>query len=91
MCTHLVNHVQSPIYPHLGTFLWQIMSILTDERSPLLEEPLNHKESLPGPRDISRSNRFGILAGVWLATFLSVSPRDTFSRTNLCSHAGIQS
>jgi len=49
------------------------MSMLTDERSPLLEEPSNIKKHTLGPHDISRSNRFGILAGVWLATFLSVS------------------
>lgn len=53
--------------------LRQIMSMLTDERSPLLEEPSNIKKHTLGPHDISRSNRFGILAGVWLATFLSVS------------------
>ena len=27
----------------------------------------------PGPLEISRSNRYAILAGIWIATFLSVS------------------
>ncbi|KAL1706287.1 major facilitator superfamily domain-containing protein [Schizophyllum commune] len=44
------------------------------ERQPLLEG--NGASSAaprrPGPRDISRSHRYGILAGVWAATLLSV-------------------
>ena len=28
--------------------------------------------NLPGPLEISRSNRYAILAGIWMATFLSV-------------------
>ena len=27
----------------------------------------------PGPLEITRSTRYGILAGLWMATFLSVS------------------
>lgn len=50
-----------------------IMSIPTDERQPLLESSIDLKKQPPGPHDISRSNRIGILAGVWTATFLSVS------------------
>lgn len=30
-------------------------------------------EKRPGPLEISRSNRHAILAGIWVATFLSVS------------------
>lgn len=60
------------------------MSILT-ERDPLLKntpsrsgvipaqavkEPV-HSHS-PGPLEITRSSRYGILAGIWLAQFLSV-------------------
>lgn len=48
------------------------MSIPTNERQPLLGGTSELKKQAPGPRDISRSNRFGILAGVWMATFLSV-------------------
>ena len=44
------------------------------ERQPLLER--NGASSAaprrPGPRDISRSHRYGILAGIWAATLLSV-------------------
>lgn len=47
------------------------MSIPTDERQPLLGGSSDPKKQAPGPRDISRSNRYGILAGVWMATFLS--------------------
>ncbi|KAF9445772.1 MFS general substrate transporter [Macrolepiota fuliginosa MF-IS2] len=47
------------------------MSIPTDERQPLLGGSDDLKKQPPGPREISRSNRFGILAGVWMATFLS--------------------
>lgn len=31
-----------------------------------------HEKQGPGPRDISKSTRYGILAGIWAATFLSV-------------------
>ncbi|KXN83411.1 Vacuolar basic amino acid transporter 1 [Leucoagaricus sp. SymC.cos] len=47
------------------------MAIPTDERQPLLEGSTDLKKQPPGPRSISRSNRFGILAGVWMANFLS--------------------
>jgi hypothetical protein len=54
------------------------------ERDPLLNrdserlgdvEEIAHKrkdEKRVGPRDISRSTRYGILAGIWTATCLSV-------------------
>jgi len=47
------------------------------ERDPLLrtEQQLElafpSKSSKPGPLDISQSTRYGILAGIWVATFLS--------------------
>lgn len=51
------------------------------EADPLI--PHEHPENLhtngkitkhrPGPLELSRSARYGILAGVWSATFLSVS------------------
>lgn len=46
------------------------------ERDPLIKNasqaaPLT-VESKNGPLDISRSRRYGILAGIWSATFLSV-------------------
>ncbi|VDB85201.1 unnamed protein product [Peniophora sp. CBMAI 1063] len=38
------------------------------ENTPLLA---SHKhESLPGPREISRATRYGVLAGIWTANFL---------------------
>jgi hypothetical protein len=49
------------------------MSMPTNERQPLLEGSSSSKKHAQGPQDISRSNRFGILAGVWMATFLAVS------------------
>lgn len=49
------------------------MTISTDERQPLLEGSLDLKKRPPGPHDLSQSTRVGILAGVWMATFLSVS------------------
>lgn len=59
------------------------------ERDPLitLAEPAEHqsrdingKLSEPrrlGPLEISKSTRYGILAGIWTATFLSVRPHAT--------------
>ncbi|KAI0062144.1 MFS general substrate transporter [Artomyces pyxidatus] len=54
---------------------------MPSERAPLLENgdsrscsappAQNHK---PGPMEISRSTRYGILAGIWVANFLSVRP-----------------
>lgn len=56
------------------------------ERDPLLHgqpEQGDGVEALPpkdprrlGPLEISRSTRYGILAGLWTATFLSVSSPD---------------
>lgn len=52
------------------------------ERDPLLQhheqqqgEGYSRKgvNRAPGPLDISRSTRYGILAGLWMGTFLSVS------------------
>ncbi|KAF5351470.1 hypothetical protein D9757_012871 [Collybiopsis confluens] len=40
------------------------------EREPLLGRALSLKKR-PGPHEISRSMKYGILAGVWSATFLS--------------------
>ncbi|KNZ77919.1 hypothetical protein J132_03195 [Termitomyces sp. J132] len=53
------------------------MSLITSETEPLLARQSNHKQHVPrkarvGPREISRSTRYGILAGIWSATFLSV-------------------
>ena len=51
------------------------------ERDPLLQStsPQNGRGSVDeqekrglGPREIPRSTRYGILAGIWAATFLSV-------------------
>ncbi|KAG5735468.1 hypothetical protein E4T56_gene12854 [Termitomyces sp. T112] len=52
------------------------MSLITSETEPLLARQSNHKQHVPrkarvGPREISRSTRYGILAGIWSATFLS--------------------
>ncbi|KAG1731206.1 major facilitator superfamily domain-containing protein [Suillus paluster] len=54
------------------------------ERDPLLVNGSN-KHRLPGPRDISRSTRYGILVGLWSATFLSVSFSSKHSVTVLPS------
>ena len=49
-----------------------------EERDPLLldgDDPRPRNESKkykPGPLEISRTTRYGILAGIWAATFLSV-------------------
>ena len=54
------------------------------ERAPLLQDreldqQFQHGESqksvgrVLGPLEISRSTRYGILTGLWIATFLSVS------------------
>ena len=40
--------------------------------SPQVESLKEAKRRL-GPLEISRSNRYSILAGIWVATFLSVS------------------
>lgn len=55
------------------------------ERDPLLESTVVQPDSAiepsppntkivqkPGPLEITRSTRYGILAGIWMATFLSV-------------------
>ena len=51
----------------------------TDERTPLLPPTSNDSvqdrhiaQQLPGPLDLPRSTRYGILLGVWIANFLSV-------------------
>jgi hypothetical protein len=63
------------------------MTVVSFEREPLLREPSSRSSSTPrkesdfcpsslqpaGPLDISASSRQGILAGIWLAQFLSVS------------------
>lgn len=49
------------------------MSMPSAERQPLLPGSSDSKKCPLGPRDISFSNRVGILSGVWLASFLSVS------------------
>lgn len=58
------------------------MSALQNERTPLLgnsnDRPTitsiaNEVDAEPGPREIASSTRYGILAGVFLGTFLAVS------------------
>ena len=63
------------------------MTVVSSEREPLLREPSSRSNSTQrkesdfcpsflqpaGPFDISASSRRGILAGIWLAQFLSVS------------------
>ncbi|KIM80081.1 hypothetical protein PILCRDRAFT_98046 [Piloderma croceum F 1598] len=66
------------------------------ERDPLIKNasqvaPLNRSESKNGPLDISRSRRYGILAGIWSATFLSVvfpSISSDFNKSNQASWLG---
>jgi hypothetical protein len=41
------------------------------ETTPLLHDEQPKKQKL-GPLDIPRKTRYGILAGIWLATFLAV-------------------
>ncbi|KAF9032937.1 major facilitator superfamily domain-containing protein [Panaeolus papilionaceus] len=60
------------------------------ERDPLLARNSadsstddSSKKPHVGPLDISRSTRYGILAGIWTATFLSVSNRPFSSRFSL--------
>ena len=54
------------------------MSTLRDEeRDPLLQsedrqQTAEDKSYRQGPLEISRTTRYGILAGIWAATFLSV-------------------
>ena len=50
------------------------------ERDPLIKNarlsqtaPVTRAQHKNGPLEISRSRRYGILAGIWSATFLSVS------------------
>ena len=62
------------------------MQSSTAERVPLLAPPLDyHDENVQcseetnkpkelGPLDLSRSNRWAILCGIWMASFLSVRP-----------------
>lgn len=48
-----------------------------NERDPLLQAEngrTDDRVTNPGPMEIPRSTRYGILAGIWLATFLTVSP-----------------
>ncbi|KAJ3560302.1 hypothetical protein NP233_g10927 [Leucocoprinus birnbaumii] len=47
------------------------MSVPTDERQPLLDNASGLKKEPPGPHNISPSTRMRILAGVWMAIFLS--------------------
>ncbi|GJJ11782.1 hypothetical protein Clacol_006020 [Clathrus columnatus] len=59
------------------------MSTPNDERTPLLQQPTNNNTDVQapqqtskpqlGPLEISASNRRAILAGIWLATFLTNS------------------
>ncbi|KAL1746466.1 major facilitator superfamily domain-containing protein [Schizophyllum fasciatum] len=62
------------------------------EREPLLERNgTNTTARRPGPREISRSHRYGILAGVWAATLLSVllpSISSEFKKSNQASWLG---
>jgi hypothetical protein len=45
-----------------------------NERDPLLQAENGHTDDRgTGPMEISRSTRHGILAGIWVATFLTVS------------------
>ncbi len=62
-------------FNHIGGNVLRTFMSSTDEHQPLLVRSFDLKKQPPGPRDISRSNRYGILAGVWMATFLSVSSR----------------
>ena len=46
------------------------------ERDPLLQLENGYTDGhskTTGPLEISRSTRYGILAGIWVATFLTVS------------------
>ena len=44
-----------------------------NERDPLLQAENGHTDDRgTGPMEISRSTRHGILAGIWVATFLTV-------------------
>lgn len=51
----------------------------SSERTPLLLAAAakasegRHHDRAPGPLELSRSTRYGILLGVWIANFLSVS------------------
>lgn len=67
------------------------------ERDPLLrDDVLSADATTPtkddrrrqvGPLEISRSARYGILAGVWSATFLSVSEHDIYTNKSLTHSA----
>ncbi|KAJ7142124.1 vacuolar amino acid permease [Mycena crocata] len=53
------------------------MSVSPTERDSLLNKPRNASENEarnvegpPGPLEVSKSSRYGILAGIWMATFL---------------------
>ena len=79
------------------------MSEAAGEREPLIEAPAGQPGAaigavspLPGdkegrkvgPMEISRSTRYGILAGIWTATFLSVCTSSSFrSLYVLSSHS----
>ncbi|KAH9857446.1 vacuolar amino acid permease [Lenzites betulinus] len=53
-------------------------ALVASERDPLLARPVSPKSVVPkrlsrvGPMEIPRRTRYGILAGIWAATFLSV-------------------
>jgi hypothetical protein len=51
------------------------MTAFPTERDPLIDKSnakTTQPQKYPGPLEISKSNRYGILAAVWMATFLSV-------------------
>ena len=60
------------------TLCANMAAIVPSERDPLLapRDPAGSanpkRASRVGPMEISRSTRYGILAGIWAATFLSV-------------------
>lgn len=58
-----------------GSILFR-MSLIASETEPLLARQSDYghvsRKARVGPREISRSTRYGILAGIWSATFLSV-------------------
>ena len=69
-----------------------------DEREPLLgtrngedsEQQVENKQSKQGPLEISRTTRYGILAGIWAATFLSVCRvLSTFNPFNAQHHTSV--
>ena len=75
-------------YTYSGSFVTYVFATMSpnpSESDPLIartrtrasngEGLLTHDESRPpGPLEISRTTRYGILAGMWLANFLAVCP-----------------